>query len=210
MASSFKSLDTPVRTGTAGAWFSTLDARPGGFAGDPRFGSRADSPAQHVDQAAQMAAAIEAARLEGYEAGAQWAFDQARSAAEAQDAAREGFRMSLTRLDDIARRELAARLAETVTRLCQETLAPLTIDPEALQRRCEAAADAFGEARHSLSLHLNPADIDLLDGDYAANWTIVPDERLARGTLRLEGPDGGLSEGPAEWAAGLRAAFATC
>ncbi len=128
----------------------------------------------------------------------------------AEDTAREKVRFAVTRLDEKMTRELSDRLAATVAGLCEATLAPLALDADALQRRCEAAAAMVGEANPELVLALNPADIALLDPAFAASHKIEADPSLARGELRVEGSEGGVSDGPAQWRAAIETALSQC
>ena len=190
-------------------WLALLDTRRGGFAPDRRFETRPSDAAPQTHEIMAVQAEEEARRAvqEAFAAG----FAQARAEGEerlaAERAAHERLRLSVTRLDEKMRRALAERLAETVAALCETALAPLALDGEALQRRCEAAARLLGEAPERLELHLHPDDISSLDPAFAAAWRIVPRIDLERGTLQIEGAEAGAVDGPAEWRAALEAAL---
>lgn len=114
---------------------------------------------------------------------------------------------ALARLDHSLAERLSGRLSETVLALCEATLAPLTTDPDALQRRCIAAAGAVGEGIIDASLRLHPDDIALLDPDFAATWHLVHDPELERGTIEFDMPEGAVRDGPEEWRSALREAL---
>lgn len=127
----------------------------------------------------------------------------ARAAAEqqraAETAAREGLALAFARLDAEALLALRQRLADTVAALCAEVIEPALIDRAALAERCTALASQLGESARTCALHLHPDDVPLLAPATAEAWSIRPDPDLPRGTLRLEGPDGVLADGPDEW-----------
>jgi len=120
---------------------------------------------------------------------------------------RERLGLALARLDADWEERLSARLAETVAALCEATLAPLALDPEALQRRCIAAAGVVGEGIIDASLRLHPDDIDLLDPAFASTWHLVPDPGLERGTVEFDMPEGAVRDGPEEWRGAMREAL---
>lgn len=125
-------------------------------------------------------------------------------------AARAALRLSLQRIDDDLQEALALRIAETVAALCETALAPLTLDRDALHRRCVAAAALLRDGAESSTLRLHPADIALLDTEFAARWPIDPDPQLERGTVHFETADGAVRDGPAEWRATMREALGLC
>lgn len=90
--------------------------------------------------------------------------------------------------------------------LCDGALAGAAIDRDGLLARCHAAARRIGGAAESLSLHLHPDDIALLGTDALAGWRLTPDAALERGGVLIEGADGSVSDGPAEWRRAIAAA----
>ncbi|QWC57396.1 hypothetical protein F7D01_10135 [Erythrobacter sp. 3-20A1M] len=210
MASMFESL-SHAPAGRP-AWLAAFEQEANPFVPDSRFDGTMVVLAPPIEETteADHAAALEAARNDGFAAGIAHASAQAQIEAEEVERSREKLRLSFQRLDETARRELADRLAETVVGLCEDALMPLTLDRERLQQRCFDAAERIGEAKEALTLMLHPDDTVALDPEFAAGWTIEADPMLERGALRLEGNDGGVSDGPMEWAAALRAAFAAC
>ncbi|MEQ5788028.1 hypothetical protein J3454_09005 [Erythrobacter sp. NFXS35] len=146
--------------------------------------------------------ALALAYAEGEAAG------RAAALAEAQrDAARQrALRLAFRALDEAALEVLADDLAETVIALCDGVLADHATDREALLARCRTAAARIGGAADALRLHLHPDDIDHLGPDPLADWTVIADSALERGALLLEGPDGAVREGPADWRRAIAAA----
>ncbi len=150
------------------------------------------------------AEALARAYAEGERAG--------RAAAEADAEARAGrqraLRLAFRTLDEAASSVLAEDLAATVLMLCEGVLGEAARDPAGLRARCEAAARRIGGAAETLALHLHPDDVALLGEAALAGWRVVPDPGLEPGSVVIEGPDGSVSDGPAEWrraiAAGLR------
>jgi len=118
----------------------------------------------------------------------------------AQDAARQrALRLAFRTLDEAASETLAADLAETVIALCDGVLGAHAADRDALLTRCHEAARRIGGAAAGLRLHLHPEDIAALGPDALGGWTVAADAALERGALLLEGPDGAVRDGPADW-----------
>jgi flagellar assembly protein FliH len=128
--------------------------------------------------------------------------------AEAHAACQRALRLTFRSLDEAALGVLADDLATTVMTLCDGALAGAALDREALIARCHAAARRIGGAAESLTLHLHPDDVALLGEDALEGWQVTPDTTLERGSVLIAGPEGSVSDGPAEWrraiAAGLR------
>jgi flagellar assembly protein FliH len=119
--------------------------------------------------------------------------------AEQQAARQRALRLAFRALDEAAGEMLAADLAETVIALCEGVLGAHAADREALLDRCREAARRIGGAPSALRLHLHPADIESLGAEALAGWAVIADSALDRGALLLEGPDGALRDGPADW-----------
>ncbi len=185
-------------------WLARLETREG-FAHDTRYAK--NSSAEPVaDVELDLAAAIAEARLMGVEQGrAEMQAEQT-----AIDAQREQLTLAFSQIDTELQAELATKLTETVAALCEQTLQPLAIDRDALQSRCEVAAQMLGEATDGLKLHLHPEDVALLDKAFAKRWVICPDDEAERGSLRVEGRDGDTSDGPQNWRETIREALGLC
>ena len=145
------------------------------------------------EPAAQDALAL--AFADGREAGRAEALAEAEHSATRQRALRLAFR----NLDEAARDVLAADLADTVIALCETVLGDHAADSAALLARCHIAAHRIGVAAGALRLHLHPEDIARIGPDSLADWTVIADPTLEVGALLLEGPDGAVRDGPADW-----------
>jgi flagellar assembly protein FliH len=126
---------------------------------------------------------------------------------EAQTAAQRALRLSFRALDEAAMSVLADDLAATVMALCDQVLAECAVDRDALLARCHAAAARIGGAADALVLHLHPDDIAMLGEGALGLWRLAPDTALERGSVTVEGPDGAVSDGPAEWRRAIAAAL---
>ncbi len=191
-------------------WLASLEA-PGAFREAALFGESTNAPAPPEPEPAPepvpapdpLAEACARAFAEGEAAG--------RAAAEAeaadQAARQRALRLTFRALDEAALGVLADDLAATVLHLCDSVLGEAARDAEALRARCIAAARRIGGAAETLVLHLHPDDIALLGEDALAAMRCVPDPALEPGSLVIEGPEGSVSDGPAEWRRAIAAAL---
>ncbi|MCL9982508.1 MAG: flagellar assembly protein FliH [Erythrobacter sp.] len=133
-----------------------------------------------------------------------------RAAAEAEaarDAARQrSLRLAFRNLDEAARDVLASDLADTVIALCDGVLGARATDRDALLARCVAAAARIGGAASALRLHLHPSDIDAVGAEALTGWAVIADSAIEPGGVLLEGPDGAVRDGPADWRRAIAAA----
>lgn len=187
------------------AWMAALEDSEGFCEGAPFALAEASPPVPAVSETPPADPAEDAlarAYAEGEAAG--------RAAAEAEAAAaaaqHRALRLSFRTLDEAARGVLADDLAATVMALCDKVLADCAPDPAALRARCEAAARRIGGAAEALTLHLHPQDLAALEADTLGPWRVAVDADMERGSLRIEGPDGAISDGPAEWRRAIAAA----
>lgn len=146
--------------------------------------------------------ALAQAYAEGEAAGRAAALAEAASEAARQRALRLSFRA----LDEAAQEVLAADLAETVMALCEGVIGAYAADRAALLARCEAAAARIGGAASALQLHLNPDDIAACGPEALAGWSVIADPTVERGALLIEGADGAVRDGPADWRRAIAAA----
>jgi len=130
----------------------------------------------------------------------------AEAEAEAEAARQRALRLAFRTIDETARDVLADDLAETVIALCEAALADCAIDKDALLARCHAAAKRIGGAAEALTLHLHPDDLTTLDTAALGGWQVMPDPALDRGAVTIAGPEGAVSDGPAEWRRAIAAA----
>lgn len=194
--------DAPVWLAQLGEGGGFREALPFGEP-EPPTPAPAPEPAPPEPAPDPAAEALARAHAEGLAAG--------RAAAEAEAAAlgarQRALRLAFRALDETALGVLADDLAATVMALCDAVLGEAAIDRASLAARCDAAARRIGGAAENLTLHLHPEDIAMLGADALAGWRVTPDPALERGSVLIEGADGAVSDGPAEWrraiAAGL-------
>lgn len=214
MASSFEPLFGGGDSGAAAAaspgpsnWIDALSGQSG-FSADARFGGSQPDPAALAREHAQaqldaaMAETIAAAEQRGREAALAEMAEEGRIAGT--------LSLALARLDDAMQDQLSTRMAETVCALCEATMAPMVLDPDALQKRCVDAAGMVGEGIIDASLRLHPDDIALLDKGFAATWHILADPDLERGSVQFDMAEGAVRDGPAQWRMALREALGLC
>jgi flagellar assembly protein FliH len=202
--------------GTAPGWLALLageDAESGHFREASLLrGAEVEMPAPpppppdaepELPAADPHAEALARAHADGVAAG--------RAAAEAEGAAlrerQRALRLTFRALDEAALGVLADDLAATVLHLCEGVLAEAARDPAGLRQRCIAAARRIGGAPDTLALHLHPDDIALLGDEALAVMRLVPDPALEPGSIVIEGADGSVSDGPAEWRRAIAASL---
>lgn len=192
--------------GAGPGWLALLDAGAG-FR-ETRFGVPASTAAAPMPPPEPAADPEAEARARAYADGV--AAGRAAALAEAEDqAARQlALRLTFRALDEVALGVLADDLAATVMALCDAALAGAALDRDALIARCHAAARRIGGAADSLTLHLHPDDAALLGDDALAGWQVTADAALERGSVLIAGPEGSVSDGPAEWRRAIAAAVA--
>lgn len=105
---------------------------------------------------------------------------------------------------------LAERLRETVLVLCDTIIVPAALHPDGLARRCAAAAAMLVRAQDDRAVYLHPDDAARVAPLLAPGLAVRTDPSLERGALRMETPDGGVEDGPAQWRRALREMVAQC
>ena len=120
------------------------------------------------------------------------------SAAEAAFAAeRERYRALIASMEALQAEpseELALLIAETVEGLVRLTVGEVSVDRDVLLERAKRAAAVAADADSARTLHLNPADIPLLDlGDVPL--AVVADPTVAPGSVRVEDSAGWVEDG---------------
>ena len=68
----------------------------------------------------------------------------------------------------------------------------------------------FARAYDERVIRLNPEDIVLLSQQLNAEWSVLPDPSLPRGTLRVESTEGGVEDGPETWRRAIAEALGPC
>jgi len=179
-------------------WIAALNAQEGFQPGSPFGATSIDQPVETMpkpqsedppeDAIARTFAEGEASGRAAAEAEAQLVLGRQRE-----------LRLAFRAFDQAALDSLAAELADTVIALCGEVIGATTIDRENLVTRCEAAAARIGGAANDCALRLHPDDIALVNDAALNGLQLEPDASLERGSLLLEGADGTVRDGPAEW-----------
>ncbi|MDF8334282.1 FliH/SctL family protein [Novosphingobium cyanobacteriorum] len=189
---------------------SALGGGTRGFLQDSRF-TRGIVPAATVPEPMhEEEDPVARAFADGYAQGA----DDARTALMAEmaeaDAARHQIETTLARMDEDASRLFEERLRETVKALCEAVIAPAAIDAEGLARRVATAAGMFARASDERVIRLHPEDLALVHARLPEEWHCEPDPSLERGSVRVEGPQGGVEDGPVQWRAAIEEALRAC
>lgn len=183
-----------------------------GFRSDARFaslgGSQPSEPQRMPDPEPEDPLAI--AFAEGYAAGAAEAQSHAEQQALADAAAREGLTLAFAKLDSELEEQLRQRLRDTVAALCEAAIAPLALDEDALLRRIERAVSLLARADDERLIRLHPDDVALLSPRFAADWQVLPDRTLERGSIRVETANGGVEDGPELWRRAIAEALHQC
>lgn len=132
---------------------------------------------------------------------------------EGQRAARETFiaeRAALQRLVESANalqaepsEELAMLIGETVYRLLTDIVGQAEIDRDGLMRRAEACTALIAECDNARTLHVNPADLPLLEG-MQTSLSIAGDPALSRGDIRIDCSAGWIEHGTSLYLDALR------
>jgi flagellar assembly protein FliH len=189
----------------APAWIAAL-SHSRNFEVRPPF-IHALGEAERVEAEAPAAKLHAEASAEAYAAGEAAGRAAALAESEKSNEAHGRLRLSFERFDEAARSALAGELSATVIALCEQVLGDLAIEPDALAARCDRAAARIGEGTAGWTLRLNPEDIAMLGAKFDPPCRIQADQELERGALRLEGSDGAIHDGPAEWRAAIAEAI---
>ena len=167
----------------------------------PAAADLADEPEQDPETRAFAA---------GYAQGAADAEAAFTKALAAQDAARAKIELAFGRIGAELTRELEARLRETVLALCTPLLGEYAADAEALAARVRTAAAMLARAADERVIRLHPEDLALLGQHLPEDWHFEPDPALERGSVRVEGANGGVEDGPEHWRRALAEALRQC
>lgn len=158
----------------------------GGFSRDLRFASAANPPPASAQPEPEAPDPMAMAYADGHAAGMAEALATAQAEAMIDEAARQHFAFSFSRLDADLAEQLRHKLHETVTALCEAVLQPMALDTGALGRRIETAVAMFVRADDERIIRLHPDDLTLVAARLPANWQFVPDPTLERGALCVE------------------------
>ncbi len=181
-----------------------------GFRRDARYAPAGSIAERAPEPQPEPIDPIASAFAEGYEAGLAEARARAAARSGADGAARDALALALPRIDTARAEGIAARLRETVAVLCEASLSPLALDPEALAARTTRAAAMLADADAGILIHLHPDDLPLVAPNLGGGWTLTPDPTLERGAIRVEGEAGGIEDGPAQWRRAIAEALGAC
>lgn len=181
-------------------WIAALATSEGFIARErPVLSSQDTRIAEEKGESEAIAQAYRKGRAEGAEEAEQ-RFKMERQA-------QDDLKLAFARLDQAASSALRQHLAETVAELCAQVIEPHLIDHASISARCETLLESIGEAPVQCVLHLHPDDIGFVDKQLATTLAIRKDATLARGTLRLEGREGLVRDGPEDWRRAFREAL---
>lgn len=109
--------------------------------------------------------------------------------------ARQALAHAIEQLAPSANGALSSLLSAAVLRLVGQIVGEVPLDADLLRSRCEAVA-AFAEQEQARGgLHIHPNDIALLDGA-ELGVALLPDDSMARGSIRLDTSEGWIEDGP--------------
>lgn len=173
---------------------AALSAGGGGFRADSRFGG-----AIAADLVMRRPNPAEGAFTDGYAKGFEEGAAQANAQAQQDAAACGTIEIGLGRLAESEELRFEQRLRETVLALCEQTLAPLAIDPDMLEKRVANALGLLRRTEDERTLRLHPDDLALIAGRLPEQVRVEADPSLERGELRIETAEGGVEDGPGHW-----------
>ncbi len=179
----------------------------------PRFSPLFMKPDPDQIPVVEMPAPVDpavAAYERGFAEGAAATQAHADVAARAQSDALGRIELAFARLDEAALADLKVMLRQTVISLCEETIMPAALDLDGLTARIEKAATMLQRAQDEKRVLLHPADLALVRDRLPKGLELVADSSIERGGLRIETPDGGIEDGPAQWRRILAEAFREC
>ncbi|NVE93318.1 FliH/SctL family protein [Altererythrobacter lutimaris] len=200
MASLSDLLEQPASTASQPSWIDALQGSEGFV--DGLFQRAAVGTSSNADSAEALRAQ---AYAEGEAAGRAAALAEHEQTAKQQDR----FKLALAQFDKAAHAALSDQLAKTVLALCEPILGDFAVDKQGLQSRCETLIAQFKDATDKLVLHVHPDDAASIDEHVRETVIIREDAGIERGSLRLEGPEGSFTDGPADWRRAIAAAVRT-
>lgn len=141
----------------------------------------------------------EGAYAEGYAKGFEEGSAQEHAKAERDTEARGRLELGFGRLAESEQQRIEQRLRETVLTLCEQTLAPLALDPDVLAVRVSKALEMLRRGEDERLLRLHPDDLALVADRLPERLKVEVDPNLERGELRVETREGGVEDGPEQW-----------
>jgi len=181
----------------------------GGFSANPRYAAFT-APQSDLPPAPPPADPLEDAFEQGFAEGYAAAAQEAERRAATAETEREAITLAFSRMDDAGAQEMAERLRHTVLALCEQAVMPLAIEPAGLAARIARAVAMLQRAADERRVLIHPDDLALVRGRLPADLVVETDPSVERGALRIETPDGGVEDGPAQWRRILAEAFREC
>lgn len=176
-----------------------------GFRSDTRFSAAAPAPPPPEPEP-EPEDAVAIAYAEGFAAGTVEASEKAAAQARIEMEGREALSLSFTRLDREMVQELESQLLKTVAALCESAISPLALDEVALLPRIKRAAAMLARTDDERVVRLHPDDLALVAPQLSQDWCVRPDSSLPRGSIRVEGANGGVEDGPEQWSSAIHEA----
>lgn len=105
---------------------------------------------------------------------------------------------------------LESRLREAVLALCRQAIDDISIAPDRLAARIQAAVKQLVSGHNEKVIEVSSGDLEALRGTLPAEWTLVANADLPRGAIRVATPEGGIEDGPDQWKLALEEAIRTC
>ena len=119
-------------------------------------------------------------------------------------------RDEIKQINDDGVKMLENRLREAVLALCRQAIDDISIAPERLAARIQAAVKQLVSGHNDKTIEVSPGDLDTLRGTLPAEWKLVANPELVRGAIRVATPEGGIEDGPDQWKLALEEAIRTC
>lgn len=142
---------------------------------------------------------VETAHAAGYAEGLAAAAAAARESGDRDKALLVELAAALANGHQLDRERIARQLRQTVMLLVTRLVGETGVAAEVLTRRIEAAADLLADASESAMLHLNPADVALVEGNLPKSIFAIGDAAVARGSFVLESASTLVEDGPELW-----------
>lgn len=174
----------------------------GAFVSDPRYltGPGGQAPRDPLADAYER----------GYAEGERTAREQAEAQRGAIEAQHQAIELAFARFDEDSAALLRERLRTTVLAICQQMAGSIALDEAGLAARVDAAAALLRRKQDERVVRLHPEDIRLVEGRMAPDLSLLADPTLPRGSLRVDGEEGGLEDGAEQWRESLAEALGEC
>lgn len=119
-------------------------------------------------------------------------------------------RDEIKQINDDGVKMLENRLREAVLALCRQAIDDISIAPDRLAARIQAAVKQLVSSHNEKVIEVSPGDLDALRATLPAEWKLVANADLPRGAIRVATPEGGIEDGPDQWKQALEEAIRTC